>query len=189
MKLDRDIRCAVIGGSQCGKTFRMIGWSRGLWRYYRLRSLVFDPWLGEKRAEPWGPQAWVTKDFELWKHVVANTNGCAAFWDEATTNGGDDDRNASLFTEIRHRHPVLVAAGHAHASILRIMRVNLTDLYLALSDDVDAMLWARTMKDPELKRAADERVLGQYHFMHKRPYHPVRICRENAEQVRAGICL
>lgn len=194
MKLERDIRCAVVGGSECGKTFRMIGMSRGLWRYYGIKSLAFDPWLGitrpgRKPAPPWGPQAWVTRDFELWKYVVTHTDNCAAIWDEATTNGGDDDDNAELTTEIRHRHPVMIAAGHAHSSFARILRVNLTDLYLALSDDIDAMLWARTMKDPALKQATNPQVLPQYAFMHKAPYRQTRVCRESADEILAGIRL
>lgn len=145
--MSEKIRGAIIGGSMSGKTMRAIGYSRGLWRARGLRSIVFDPWLAEN---DWGAQAWVTKNFEEWKRAVLGTKGCAVFWDEATTNGGDDENNAGLATEIRHLHDVMFMMGHSHSSIARVMRVNLTHLDLALSDDVDAMLWARTMKDPEL---------------------------------------
>jgi hypothetical protein len=170
----------------------MVGMSRGLWRSYGIRSIAFDPWLHERRPNrkpppPWGPQAWVTDDFERWKYVSSHTEDCAVFWDEATTHGGDDDCNAGLVSEIRHRHPVLIMGAHSHSSVLRKMRVNLTDLHLALSDDVDAMLWARTMKDPKLKDAAKEDVLPQYAFMHKRSYQPVKIHRESYAQLLAGI--
>jgi hypothetical protein len=67
------------------------------------------------------------------------------------------------------------------------MRVNLTDLFLTLADDVDAGLWARTMKDRALLQSSDERVVPQYCFLHKRPYQPIRFLREGAEQIRAGI--
>jgi len=180
-----NIRAAIIGGSQCGKTFRAAGYARGFWRGRGLRSLVFDPWKGETN---WGEGAWVTPNFETWRRVVTNTSGCVAIWDEATTHGGDDDdENAGFFSEIRHRHPAIFALGHCHSAIGRKLRVNLTDLFLALSDDVDAMLWARTMKDPELRNAANAAVLPRFHFMHKKPYQPVKILSESADAIRAGI--
>lgn len=153
-----------------------------------MRSIVFDPWKNEPGREPWGPQAWVTTDFMQWQHVVKNTRNCVVIWDEATTHGGDDEENAGFFTEIRHRHPVLYAMGHCHSALDRKMRVNLTDLYLALSDKTDAMLWARTMKDEALNRAAEETFLPKYHFAHKRPFEPVRVVNFSPAQIRAGIC-
>jgi hypothetical protein len=178
--LGKKIRCAIIGGSESGKTFRALGFSRGLWNAHRLRSLVFDPW----REMNWGPQAWVTRDFALWKRVVTSTEGCVAVWDESTANGGRDRENVPLFSEIRHRHPVLLCMGHAYSSLLPLMRVNLTDLYLARADDDDASEWSKVMKDAEVKRAVE---LEQFEFLHKRSFRPVRICRETAAEIKAGI--
>ncbi len=175
------IRAAVIGGSESGKTFRVMGYSRGLWARRGLRSLVFDPWKGET---DWGPQAWVCKDFEKWRHVVANTSGCVIVWDEATANGGRDRENVALFSEIRHRHPVLFCIGHAYSVMLPVMRVNLTDLFISSADARDADEWARVMRDPEVVEATK---LGQYEFLHKRAFRPVRVLRDSADQIRAGI--
>lgn len=184
MRLTKKIRCAIIGPSEGGKTFRCIGYSRGMWRYYRLRSIVFDPWLGEN---DWGPHAWVTGDFERWKRAVLNSKGCCAIWDEASAYGGRDRENVELFTQIRHNHPALFCLGHAYASFLPIMRTNLTDLVLALADDDDADEWSKVMKDREIKPAS--LALGQYQFIHKRSFQPVRNLTETPAQIMAGIIL
>lgn len=176
-----NIRAAVIGGSLSGKTLRTSGYVRGLWRCKRLRSLVFDPWKGET---DWGPGAWVCADFEQWKHVVANTKGCCVVWDESTGNGGRDRENVPLFTEIRHRHPVIFCIGHACSSILPLMRINLTDLFISLADPDDAAEWAKVMKDPDVMKAT---ALGQYYFLHKRAFRRVCLLHNTPDQIRAGI--
>jgi hypothetical protein len=183
MKLKGKIRCAVIGGSESGKTFRTIGYSRGMWRYYRMRSIVFDPWPEEN---DWGPQAWVTSDFERWKRAVTGTKGCVAIWDEATANGGRDRENVPLFSEIRHRHPAIFCIGHAYSSILPLMRINLTDLVMTLADPDDAAEWAKIMKDPAVMQATQ---LQQYEYMHKRSFQPPRRLHESAAQIMQGIIL
>jgi hypothetical protein len=175
------IRAAIIGGSESGKTFRAIGYSRGFWARQRLRSLVFDPWKGENK---WGPQAWVCHDFEQWRRVVCNVTGCVVIWDEASGNGGRDRENVQLFTEIRHRHPALFCIAHAYSAILPIMRVNLTDLFIAQADAGDAAEWAKIMKDPSVNQAV---TLHQYEFLHKRAFQTVKVCRETKSQIEAGI--
>lgn len=175
------IRAAVIGGCQSGKTFLTSGFSRGVWGSRRLRSIVFDPWRGET---DWGPQAWVSHDFEKWKRAVCGTSGCAVVWDEATAHGGRDRENVPLFSELRHRHPVLFCIGHSHASILPVMRINLTDLYLSLADAGDADEWSRTMKDPAVMEAVK---LRQFEFVHKRAFQPVRVLRHSKEEIEAGV--
>lgn len=185
------IRAAVCAGSEGGKTFLVAGFSRGFWKRHKMRSLVFDPW----RELDWGPGAWVTKDFELWKKVVTGTQGCVAIWDESTANGGRDRENVPLFSEIRHRHPVMFCIGHAYSSILPLMRVNLTDLFLASSDPKDAAEWASVMRDPAVREAGESDVvdgvtvprLDQYVFMHKRAFRPVKLLRYSKEQIIAGI--
>lgn len=179
-------RVAIIGGSESGKSFRAMGYSRGLWKSRGLRSLVFDPWKRDDDAMDWGPQAMVFDVFEQWKNAVLKTKGFVAIWDEATGNGGRDQDNVGLFTEIRHNHPVLLCIAHAWGAILPNMRVNLTDLVIASADDDDAGKWARTMKDAAVCQAIG---LPQYHFLHKRNFQPVRIVHETAEQVRAGLTL
>lgn len=175
------IRAAVIGGSESGKTFRTMGYVRGFWSRRRMRSLVFDPWRGET---DWGQGAWVCRDFEKWKHVVTRTSGCVVVWDESTANGGRDRDNVPLFSEIRHRHPVLFCIGHAYSSILPLMRVNLTDLFVSRADPDDAAEWAKVMKDEAVMQATG---LAQYAFLHKRAFRPVRVLRNTPEEIRAGI--
>lgn len=180
------IRAAVIGGSESGKTFLTRGFSRGLWRKRGLRSIVFDPWLREPGAEPWGPQAWVTDDFDRWKFVVSaeKVAPSAVIWDEATAYGGRERENVPLFSQIRHRHPVLFCIGHAYSSILPIMRVNLTDLFISNADPDDAAEWAKVMKDTEVLRAVG---LPQYAFLHKRSFQPPKVLRHSAAAIRAGV--
>lgn len=175
------IRAAVIGGSESGKTFLVMGFSRGLWAARGLRSIVFDPWMPETK---WGPQAWVTKDFDAWKRAVMGSRNCCVVWDEASANGGRDAENVGLFSEIRHRHPVLFCIGHAYSVILPVMRVNLTDLFISAADSIDAKEWSRIMRDPAVMRACS---LPQYAFLHKRAFQPVRVLENSAEQIKAGI--
>lgn len=174
------IRAAVIGGSESGKTFLAMGFSRGLWKRHRLRSFVFDPWM----EFDWGPGAWVTKDFERWKHVVTNTRGGVAIWDESTAYGGRDRENVPLFSQIRHQHPVLFCIGHAYSSILPLMRVNLTHLFITDPDEDDLKEWKSIMRDPDVMQAM---TLKQYEFLRKRKFEPVRVLRHTAEQIRAGV--
>lgn len=175
------IRAAIIGGSESGKTYLAMGFSRGLWRQRRWRSFVFDPWA----ERPWGPGAWVTRNFEEWRHVVTNTSGGVAIWDEATANGGRDRENVPLFSEIRHRHHALFCIGHAYSAILPLMRINLTDLFLSLADAGDAAEWAKVMKDPEISRLAP--TLPQYAFLHKRCFRPVRTLTHSRAEIETGI--
>lgn len=182
--MSQKIRAAVIGGSESGKSFLTLGFSRGLWRFSQLRSLVFDPWLGEEGAEPWGRQAWVTRDFELWKRVVTGTRGCCVVWDEATAYGGRERENVPLFSQIRHQHPVLFCIGHAYSSILPIMRVNLTDLFISNADPDDAREWCGIMKDPAVAQSVG---LPQYHFLHKRSFQPPRVLSYSADEIKAGV--
>lgn len=181
-KLDH-VRAVVIGGSQSGKTSLAAGLSRGFWRHCGLRSIVFDPW----REIDFGAHAWVTSDFAEWRRAVWGVKGCVAVWDEATTNGGGDEDNVDLFTAIRHNHPALVAIGHDYGSVLKRMRVNLTDLFLALSDADDARRWAGAMKDADVTKAADKNLMPQYAFLHKRNFQPVRIRRHTLADLERGI--
>jgi hypothetical protein len=177
-------RAAIIGGSESGKSFRAMGYSRGYWRRYGLRSVVFDPWARSKKPLVWGRQAIVFDDFDTWKRAITGVQSCVAIWDEASGNGGRDRENVSLLTEIRHRHPVLICIAHAHAALLPMMRINLTDLFIAQADPDDAAEWAKTMKDPAVRGATQ---LGQYEFLHKRNFKPVRVLRESAAEIEAGI--
>ena len=183
MKLTAKMRAALIGGSESGKTFFAIGWSRGLWRRYRLRSIVFDPYA---RENVWGPQAWVTDDFEKFERAAFGTKGCAVFWDEGTMTGGRDKENLKFFTAIRHNHPVFVFIGHGFATMLPIMRGSLTDLLLARRDPRDADQWAALTSDAAVMQATE---LAQYEFLHKRMFQPVRHLRHTAEQIEAGVVL
>ena len=183
MSLTAKTRAAVIGGSESGKTFLSIGWSRGLWAAHRLRSIVFDPYAQENN---WGPQAWVTADFEKFERAAFGTKGCAVFWDEGTMTGGRDRANLKFFTAIRHNHPVFVFIGHGFATMLPIMRGSLTDLILARRDPRDADQWAALTSDAEVMQATE---LAQYEFLQKRMFKPVRRLRYSAEQIKAGVVL
>jgi hypothetical protein len=177
------IRAAVIGPSDGGKTQLVIAFSLWLWKKHRLRTLAFDPWLRED-PKRWGPHAWATNEWAKFTHVVTNTKGCCVVWDEATTNGGRDRDNIKLFTEIRHNHPVLFALGHCYSAFLPVMRVNLTDLFLALDDADDAAEWAKIMKDPRIMEATK---LDQYEFLHKRAFREIAIRKHTFAELKAGV--
>lgn len=177
------IRAAVIGGSEDGKTFFCAGLSRGHWRRDRMRSIVFDPWKGET---DWGPQAWVTKDFEAFRRAAFNSKGCAVFWDEGTSTGGRDRDNLAFFTAIRHNHPAFYFIGHGYATMLPIMRGSLTDVVMATRDPDDAAEWAKVMVDASVMRATS---LRQYEFLHKRKHRPVRVLAYTKAEIIRGITL
>ena len=180
---EEERRVAIIGKSLSGKTFRAIGYSRGLWRTRHLRSLVFDPY---KRKNNWGAQAWVSDNFAEWARVVSTVKNCVVIWDETTHNGGREKENEKLFTAIRHDHPVLIAIGHGYQSLLPMMRENLSDLVIGLASKKQADEWAEIMVDPEIYQAT---TLKKYQWLHKKPYEPVKIHTETAAEVLAGLPL
>lgn len=178
-------RVAVIGGSESGKTELVAGLTRGHWAAQAVRALAFDPWLAENPRR-WNPHGWATNEWEKFAHVVRRTSGFCVVWDEATMNGGRDRENVGLLTEIRHAHPYLYAIGHDYASFLPVMRGSLTDLVLARRPVQEAKDWANQFSDAEIMRAAD---LGQYEFLHKRAFQPVRVLRYSLAQLKAGVTL
>ncbi len=177
------IRGAIMGGSECGKTSLASSFSLALYRRYKLRSLVFFPWLKEY-PHMWGKQAWVTTDFDDFRRVVFSVKNCAVFWDEGTTTGGRDRENLDFFTAIRHKHPAFFFLGHQYAAMLSTMRGSLTDLYLARADPDDADKWARLFTDADVKEAKE---LNQYEFLHKRSYRKTIILRPTLDELRAGV--
>lgn len=184
---ERNIRAAIMGGSESGKSFLASGFVRGQWIRSRRRSMVFDPWLKEKRRTDWGNGAWVTGDFDRWKRaVMTGPAGCAVVWDEGTSNGGRDRDNVDLFTAIRHRHPVLFFIGHRFDAMLPVMRTSLTDIFLARCRSGDAEEWADTMTDDKIM---DATTLNQYEFLHKRAFAPVRIIKHSPGEILAGLAI
>ena len=181
------IRAAIIGGTLDGKSTLAAGYVRGYWRCHRLRSIVFDPWKAEKRPVDWGPSAWVTSDFDAFRRAVKNTQNCVIVWDEGTSYGGRDRENTTLFTAIRHHHPVLLFIGHGYATMLPIMRNSLSEVLLAVRDPDDAAEWARVMVDEEVRVLSTR--LKQYEFLHKRKHQPCRVLRHTPEELARGITL
>lgn len=184
-------RIAVLGPSECGKSFLASGIVRGQWSLERRCSVVFDPWKGKKKhawSQPtdWGKGAWVDSGFEAWKRAAKGTEGKCVVWDEATTNGGRDRENLGLFTEIRHNHPVLLVLGHRFDAILPTMRSCLTDLIMARCMPEDAAKWAGEMVDRDIMRAT---TLEQYEFLWKRAFQPVKIVRFTEAEIKRGIAL
>jgi hypothetical protein len=177
------IRCAVLAGSEDGKTFLCSGLSRGHWRFDKLTSIVFDPWKGET---DWGRQAFVTADFDAFRRAVNGTTGKAVFWDEGSSTGGRDRENADLFTAIRHRHPAFYFVGHRYDAMLPIMRSSLTEILVAACDSADLDPLARVMVDRAVMDAAR---LNQYEFLHKRKHRPARVLRHTKAEILAGIRL
>lgn len=184
-------RIAILGPSECGKSFTASGFTIGQWRHYRRRSIVFDPWLGRKKHEwsaptDWGPGAWVCNDFERWKRAALNTEGCCVVWDEGTSSGGRGRENVELFTAIRHNHPVFIFLGHRFDAMLPVMRSSLTDIFLARCAPEDAQAWAEAMVDAEIMQTTQ---LAQYEFLHKRAFQPVRRVKNTPQQIAAGLRL
>jgi hypothetical protein len=171
-----------MGGSLSGKTTLGVGLSRGAWRTNRLRSLCYDPFASKHN---WGPQAWVTDEFDKFAHVVFNTRGFAVFWDEGTENGRERD-NTKFFTRIRHNHPFFCFFGHDYATMLPVMRRSLTDVVLFDQSRKSAEFWANHFADEGLNVAAGQR---QYQATHKRAYQQVRRLNFTAAQLAEGVTL
>lgn len=184
-------RVAILGPSECGKSFLTSGFTRGLWRFGGWQSVVFDPWKGRKKhpwsaPTDWGVGAWVSPDFERWRRAVEGTEGKVVVWDEGTGNGGRDNENKKLFTEIRHNHPYLFFLGHRFDAMLPVMRSCLTDVIIAQCDLIDLEPWARAFADRDILQASK---LPQYSFLWKRAFQPVQIVRYIPEQIAAGLRL
>lgn len=184
-------RVAILGPSECGKSFLASGFTMGQWAHERRRSIVFDPWKGRKKhawSEPtdWGVGGCAFKEFDRWKSAAQKIEGCCVVWDEGTGNGGRDRENVALFTEIRHNHPVFLFLGHRYDAMLPVMRSCLTDLIIARCDPEDVEPWARAFADRDILRASS---LEQYEFLWKRSFQPVRVVRFTPGQITAGIRL
>lgn len=201
--MSEKIRAAIVGGSEDGKTFLASGFSRGLWKARRWRSLVFDPYKGETA---YGPQALVfgptsaeqgnpdlyasavTREFERFKRTVSSVKleqKFCAIWDEASSTGGRNRDNTGLVTAIRHNCPGFLVLCHSYATLLPAMRGSLTDVILAARDPDDAAEWAKVMVDPSIIEAAQS--LKQYEFLHKRKHQPARILRYSKAEILAGV--
>jgi len=192
MSLTANIRCAVAGGSEDGKSFLVSGFVRGHWKRDRLRGLVFDPWKNKDRVPiDWGNnlgdgKPWVTDNFEKFRRAVVNTKNCCVVWDEATSNGGRDSDNVALLTEIRHLHPAFYMMVHSYAMMLPVMRGSLTHAVMAVRDPDDAKEWAKVMVDRDVLQST---TLKQYEFLKKRKHRPVEILRHTPAQIHSGIYL
>ncbi len=200
--MNEKIRAAIIGGSLDGKTFLASGFSRGLWRAYGFRSLVFDPYKGETA---WGPQALVfgsteaergagvgnaanLREFDRFRRLVFSVKRSqkfAIFWDEATTNGGRDADNLEFFTAVRHNSDAFFCIGHSFTAVLPTMRVNISDAFLSAGDPEEFKKWASLLADSSLTAHAVS--LKKYEFLHKRKHSPARVLRYTKEQILAGI--
>jgi hypothetical protein len=177
------IRLAILGGSESGKTFLASGFVRGQWRFFRRRSIVFDPWKGET---DWGPGAIVFSDFQQFRRAVFGVKNCCVVWDEGTSTGGRDRENVDLFTAIRHFHPAFIFIGHRFDAMLPVMRGSLTDVMLAKQHTNDLREWAALLADDAILTAA---ALDQYAFLHKRAFQPVAKLQHTADTIKAGLRL
>ncbi len=176
-----ETRAVICGGSESGKTSLARGLSRGLWNRRGLRCLAFDPWM----KSPWPDHARAFRDFETWRRLVLSTSGFCVIWDDATANGGRDSANVGLFSEIRHRHPVLLCMTHLHSALLPMMRVTIPDAFLADSPPKDAAEWADTLRDQGIRAGAVG--LPQYVFLHKRVYRPLQRLAYSPAELAAGV--
>lgn len=200
-RLPQKIRCAIIGGSLDGKTFLASGISRGLWRFYGYRSLVFDPFKGET---DWGPQALVfgpsvreqqtgasdvaiPREFARFRRVVSSVKPeqkFAIFWDEVTDTGGRDRGNTGMVTAARHNSDAVFLIGHSYATLLPTMRGSLSDVLLAVRDPDDAAEWAKVMVDRDVMKATD---LKQYEFLRKTKHRPASVVKYTPAEIKAGV--
>jgi len=182
-KLPRNIRAAIVGGSECGKTTLAAALSLGLWRNHKIRTLVFDPWLKENPRR-WGKHAWATDEMEKFEHVVFNCSGCCVIWDEGTSTGGRDRDKVKFFTAVRHNHPAMLFIGHLYSAMLPVMRASLTDLFIFRSDIDEADQWKKIMTDPALLAAE---TLDQYQVIQKQAFKPCRTLKHSAAELAKGI--
>lgn len=164
---------AIIGPQQCGKTTLAREIARAQWLRHRRRSLVFDPWRSN-----WGPWAWVTDSLEQFMRAAYQVHGFAVFWEEASDSlERNDKRHRGFFTRLRERevngrkvgHPALYVLAHDFPALAPIMRNNLNELWLFRQGAKRAQEWADLFTDDALAQSAQ---LGQFQFMHKRPFRP-----------------
>lgn len=171
---------AIVGGSMSGKTTLAIALCRRERSRHHARSLVFDPFRTEHQ---WGAWAWVTDDIGAFRRAVLNTSGCAVFWDESTTSlkpATDEDK--AFFVNLRHRHAALYLIAHDLNVMSPVMRGSLTDAYVFRQSRQRARDWAELFADDAMMQAA---TLGQYEFLHKRPFGAVTRHRPTPAQLLA----
>ena len=133
----------IFGRTLCGKTTLGKQLSAAAWRRHPMRlSLVLDP-----NGEDWGIQATVTTDMEHFRSKVWASRNCQVFADEAAMTIARDADLVDLFTRIRHNGHQFHVLSHTSASLLPVMREQLSELYLFRQSRHEAELWAELFMD------------------------------------------
>ena len=109
---------------------------------------VLDP-----NGETWGTHAWVSTTFPQWWAKVWASRACNVVCEEAGSTIKRDAEVIELFTRAGHNGYRVFVCGHTSASLLPVMREQLTELYLFRQSTREAEQWAELFAEPRVLEA------------------------------------
>lgn len=178
------IRGVLAGPSECGKTTLAKAIARRDWIAHKRITICYDPHLLRREVGgTWGPSVAATPDFSEFEKLVWNLAGATVIMDEGTTAIDRDQSMTRYFTEIRHRHPAFYVMAHDASVLLPIMRQSLTEGFIFRQTADAARKWEEVFVDEDLRQATE---LGQFEYLHKRPFRAVERRRPTMEELDAG---
>lgn len=143
----------VFGRRLSGKTTLVISLLGASHRREGRASVVLDPKHTQHR---WGAHCYVTPDRERWlsKWQHPQCRNCNIVWEESATTLKRDADLVDVFTakagEHGHR---LIVTGHSGASLLPVMRWQLTEVFLFRCTQSEAEMWTEQFTDERIMQA------------------------------------
>lgn len=149
----------IFGPTLCGKSFLMKAFAR---HYHAcgIPSIVLDPVKDEWGEWPEG--SFVTDDAAAFMAAVTASKGCALFVDECGDMIKRNPEMSTLFTWSRHNRHKMHAGGHDAASLLPVMRRQLTTLCIFISTRESLNLFETDVPGLKLPKWVEE--LADYEF-------------------------
>lgn len=175
MRTDSEIHhLGIFGRRLSGKTTLAIRFLAGSYAREGRLAAVLDP---KKGQHTWGAHCWVTNDREEWlrRWQLPTCRNCNLVWEETSTTCQRDPKLVDVFTAKAgaggHR---LVVTGHSGASMLPVMREQLTELFLFRQSRREAEMWAEQFAEDGLLDACTLNP-DRREFMHVRMGRPPKI--------------
>lgn len=169
MRTDANIHhLGIFGRRLSGTTTLAIRVCLGSRRVEGRYSVVLDPKIGQ---HTWGEHCSVTNDrakwLSTWQHPQCRN--CNIVWEESATTIKRDAEFVDVFTakagERGHR---LIVTGHSGASMLPVMREQLTELFLFRQSRNEAEKWAEQFADERIAQMACSLDFDRREYLHVR---------------------
>jgi hypothetical protein len=159
----------IFGPTGCGKTYL----AQGLAAHQSAQGfacLVCDP-LGAA----WPSASWQTTHAAALLAKAKAARNCRIFIEEASLSVGRDRDLSWFFTSSRHSGHLTHVIGQDGASLLPVMRQQLSTIYLFRCHPDLATIWARQFARPDIAEEAP--TLAEFEFLICHTFKPLRRCK------------